>query len=140
MSKDVDVVVATEFKKKKIMMDLEWNQYDSLKDYKMGNIKHNGTNYLDTTEEEKSVENNGNNTKQVMVGQTDNNKDAKGGDGQKTEAEQIRLAILNSDISDKNKVFMTMLLKDKNKEDAVTIILNSPLKDKQKVFLMQQIW
>lgn len=140
MSKDVDVVVATEFKKKKIMMDLEWNQYDSLKDYKMGNIKTDGKDYLDTTEKKEINKDNGHDIEQVVVGQTDNNKDAERWNGQKTENEQIRLAVLESDLSDKDKVFMTMLLKDKNKEDAIMAILTSPLKDKQKVFLMQKIW
>lgn len=140
MSKNVDVAVATEFKRNKIIMDLSWNQYDSLKDYKMGNIKQNGKDYLDTTKKEEINKDNGHDIEQTMVRQTDNNKNAERWNGQKTENEQIRLAILESDLSDKDKVFMTMLLKDKNKEDAIMAILTSPLKDKQKVFLMQKIW
>lgn len=140
MSKNVDVAVATEFKRKKIIMDLAWNQYDSLDDYKIGNIKRDGNNYIDKTEEKTTIENNGNNTEQTMARQTNDNKNGERGNGEKTENEQIRLAILNSDLSDKDKVFMTMLLKDKNKEDAISAILTSPLKDKQKVFLMQKIW
>lgn len=140
MSKNVDVAVATEFKRNKIIMDLSWNQYDSLKDYKMGNIKTNGKDYLDTTQKEEVGENDGHDIEQTVVRQTDNNKNAERWNGQKTENEQIRLAILESDLSDKDKVFMTMLLKDKNKEDAIMAVLTSPLKDKQKVFLMQKIW
>ena len=140
MSKNVDVEVATTFKRNKIIMDLSWNQYDSLKDYKMGNVKQNGTKYFDTTEEKEDNQNNGHDIEQTMVRQTDNNKDAERWNGQKTENEQIRLAILESDLSDKEKVFMIMLLKDKNKQDAINAVLNSPLKDKQKVYLMQKIW
>ena len=135
----MSVTLATNLKKEKIIMGLDGNIYDSLNDFKNHNPKGNGQELFSDSQTSNENQKNRKLPEQGVVGPTNVGETPKGGTDKKTDFEQIRLAILDSDLSDKDKVFMTMLLKDKTREDALTAILTSPLKDSQKVNLMRVI-
>ncbi len=140
MSKNnIDVVVSDNIKREKIILDMEGNEYSSLSDFKNGIIKQNGQNFTDNKENEETAENIPNNADEGVVRQPISNQGGEGGDKTQTTDEQIRLAVLNSSLSDKDKVFMTMLLMGKTKQESITAILTSPIKDTQKIELMKSI-
>jgi len=134
------VILGNNLQKKKILMDLEGNVYDSLDKFKKHEPKSNGQEYISVVKEKEPPTKKASEVQlEGMVGRTDDNKVGTGGDVKKTDNEQIRIVILDSDLSNRDKVFMTMLLKDKTKEDAIGLILTAPLKDTQKVNLMKSL-
>lgn len=135
----MSVQLAENFKREKVILDTNGVAYASMEDLKNHNPIPNGQNLISDPQAENEDRKSGLLQEQGMARPTTNDKDGEIRTNEKTNFEQIRIAILDSDLTDKDKVFMTMLLKDKNRDDALMAILTSPLKDKQKVNLMKVI-
>jgi len=134
------VKLGSDFKRQKILMDLNGNVYDDIKKFKQHEPNPNGKNYIDINTPETPIPEKVAEVQLEGVVRPTNGAEVNGGGNEaKTDSEQIRIAVLNSDLKDSDKVFMMMLLKDKSRSDAINLILTSPIKDVQKVNLMKSI-